>query len=142
VTFGAFDFLGTKILNSTVFNVTRGFQIPLAISVNGTAVATVPPGQKTNISFSVNLSASNDCNFSYPVSVWAVALNSFNTPATVFNNNISLLNGGTSSSSFQVPGDQHTTTHIFVRVTSPVGSTTGSIVTNATFNSVAINTSY
>ncbi len=142
VTFSAFDFFGSKIWNSTSFSVTRGFQIPLSVSINGTATTTVPPGQKTNVSFSLNLSTSNDCNYSYPINVWAVALGNFNTPTTIFSNNLLLLNGGSASGSFQVGGDQHTTTHIYVTVTSPGGKSSGSVVTNSTFNSVALTTSY
>lgn len=143
VTFGAFDFLGTKVLNSTVFNVTRGFQIPLSVSVSGTSstVGCGGPCSSTTINYSINLTSTSDCNHSYPLNAWGTVTGNGGATATVFNVSPSLISGGSYSGTASYNGNATNQT-IHVTVTSPVGPTTGAVAVNTTFSGTAVNTNY
>ena len=143
ITFSAFDFLG-NLTGSTSFNVTRGFQIPFSVSINGTAstVGCGGPCANTTINYSVNLTSNNDCNYSYSLNVWGTAPGPGGLTLTPFNIFTSLINGGIYSKSITFSGSNSTNTTIHVNVTSPIGVLNGSVQTNATFSGTAINTSY
>ena len=128
------------LIHQVPTTINRGFTIPLSLNISGGATFVPGPSGSahTDYTLNCNFSSSNDCNYSYPVSINGSHLGGATGD---YGQTFSFISGGSRTIVFSSRGST-TNEIISATIYSPVGQFSGSFTTNATFSTTVINTSY